>query len=42
MDSGESSDDRTVAELLGEIEEKASNIAEAVTALKELIGDLEE
>lgn len=40
--SGESSDDRTVAELLGEIEEKASNITEAVIALKELIGDLEE
>ena len=35
-------DDRSLAELLGEIEEKASNINEAVAALKALIGDLEE
>lgn len=40
--SGETTDDRTLAELLGEIEEKALNISEAVNALKELIGDLEE
>ena len=33
---------RFLAELLGEIEEKASNINEAVAALKALIGDLEE
>lgn len=40
--SGETTDDRTLAELLQEIEEKALNINNAVTALKELIGDLEE
>lgn len=40
--SGESTDDRTLVELLGEIEEKAININNAVAALKELIGDLEE
>ena len=40
--SGESIDDRTLAELLEEIENKATNISEAVIALKELIGDLEE
>ena len=40
--SGNDTDDRSLAELLGEIEEKASNINEAVAALKALIGDLEE
>lgn len=40
--SGETVDDRTLAELLKEIEEKAININNAVNALKELIGDLEE
>ncbi|MDE7207467.1 MAG: type I restriction-modification system subunit M [Lachnospiraceae bacterium] len=40
--NGEATDDRTLAELLGEIEEKATNISEAVNALKALIGDLEE
>ena len=35
-------DDRTLAELFAEIEEKASNINSAVAALKSLIGDLEE
>lgn len=40
--SGETSDDRTLAELLEEIEEKAMNINNAVNALKDLIGDLEE
>lgn len=40
--SGEAVDDRSLAELLGEIEEKALNINRAVAALKELIGDLEE
>jgi len=40
--SGDSVNDRTLAELLDEIEEKASNINSAVEALKSLIGDLEE
>lgn len=40
--NGEASDDRTLAELLEEIEEKATNISDAVNALKALIGDLEE
>lgn len=40
--SGEAIDDRTLAEMLEEIEEKASNINNAVAALKELVGDLEE
>lgn len=40
--NGEVADDRTLAELLEEIEEKATNINMAVNALKELIGDLEE
>lgn len=40
--SGEAVDDRTLAELIKEIEEKALNISHAVTALKDLIGDLEE
>ncbi|MCM1559740.1 MAG: type I restriction-modification system subunit M [Butyrivibrio sp.] len=35
-------DERTLAELLAEIEEKASNINSAIAALKSLIGDLEE
>lgn len=39
--SGETADDRTLQELLGEIEEKASNISKAVEALKELIGELD-
>lgn len=39
--SGETMDDRTLQELLVEIEEKVSNISKAVTALKELIRDLE-
>lgn len=42
IQSGEAKDDRTLAELLGEIENKAANISNAVNALKELIGDLEE
>ena len=40
--SGDAVDDRTLAELLGEIEEKATNINNAVAELKNLIGDLEE
>ncbi|MEG0107832.1 MAG: N-6 DNA methylase [Lachnospiraceae bacterium] len=40
--SGEAVDDRTLSELLEEIEEKATNITDAVNALKDLIGDLEE
>lgn len=40
--SGETEDDRTLSELLTEIENKAANISEAVNALKDLIGDLEE
>ena len=40
--SGETSDDRTLAELIEEIEEKAMNINNAVNALKDLIGDLDE
>lgn len=40
--SGDTADDRTLAEMLEEIEEKASGINAAVAALKELIGDLEE
>ena len=40
--SGEKSDDRTLAELLEEIEQKALNISNAVESLKALIGDLEE
>ena len=40
--SGDTIDDRSLAELLDEIEEKASNINSAVEALKSLIGDLEE
>lgn len=40
--TGEAVDERTLSELLEEIEEKASNITEAVNALKDLIGDLEE
>lgn len=40
--NGETIDDRTLAELLEEIEEKATNISEAVNALKALIGDLDE
>lgn len=35
-------DDRTRAELLEEIENKATNIIESVNALKNLIEDLEE
>ena len=40
--SGDAVDDRTLGELLDEIEEKAANINNAVEALKKLIGDLEE
>lgn len=40
--SGEAVDDRSLSELLSEIEEKASNITNAVEALKALIGDIEE
>lgn len=40
--SGDAVDDRTLAELLEEIEEKATNINNAVEALKNLIGDIEE
>lgn len=40
--SGDDADDRTLAELLAEIEEKALNITNAVEALKALVGDLEE
>lgn len=40
--SGEAVDERTLSELLEEIEEKATNINKAVAALKDLIGDLEE
>jgi len=40
--SGDITDDRTLAEMLEEIEEKASRINDAVAALKELIRDLEE
>ena len=40
--SGDTVDDRSLAELLDEIEEKANNINNAVEALKSLIGDLEE
>ena len=42
MRSGETKDDRTLAEIMAEIEERAANINEAVNALKDLIGDLEE
>ncbi len=40
--SGETADDRTLAELLAEIEDKAANINKAVEELKGLIGNLEE
>ena len=40
--SGENTDNRTLAEMLEEIEEKATNISEAVSMLKELLRDLEE
>lgn len=40
--SGAAEDERTLAELLDEIEEKASNINIAVEALKDLLGELEE
>lgn len=40
--SGAAVDDRTLAELMEEIEEKASSINNAVEALKSLIGDIEE
>ena len=40
--SGKMTDDRTLAELLEEIEEKANNISNAVLELKNLIGELEE
>jgi type I restriction enzyme M protein len=40
--SGDAVDDRSLAELLDEIEEKATNINNAVEALKNLIGDLDE
>ena len=40
--SGDITDDRTLAEMLEEIEEKASSINDAVAALKALIRDLEE
>ena len=40
--SGAAEDERTLAELLEEIEEKASNINIAVEALKDLLGELEE
>ena len=40
--SGDATDDRSLAEMLEEIEEKATNINDAVAALKALIGDLEE
>lgn len=39
---GDAVDDRTLAEILDEIEAKATNINNAVEALKNLIGDLEE
>ena len=40
--SGETEDNRTLVELLEEIENKAANISEAVMELKNLIGNLEE
>lgn len=40
--SGEAVDDRSLSELLSEIEEKATNITNAVEALKNLLGDLDE
>lgn len=40
--SGDAIDDRTLSELLAEIEEKALNINNAVGALKSLIGDINE
>lgn len=39
---GEAADERTLAELLEEIEQKANHMNQAIAALKELIGDLEE
>lgn len=40
--SGEAADNRTLAEMMEEIGEMASNMNDTVAALKELIGDLEE
>lgn len=40
--AGEAVDNRALAELIKEIEEKALNISHAVATLKDLIGDLEE
>ena len=42
MKNGNSADDRTLAELLYEIKEKSSNIADAVSELEKLIGEVEE
>lgn len=42
MRSGDVADDRTLVELLAEIEEKASNISNAVGELKSLLRDIDE
>lgn len=42
MKNGDGTDDRTLAELLEEIKEKSSNIANSVAELEKLIGDVEE
>ena len=42
MKSSNGTDDRTLAELLYEINEKSSNIADAVSELEKIIGEVEE
>lgn len=42
MKSNDSTDDRTLAELLQEIKEKSSNIANAVAELEKIIGEVDE
>lgn len=42
MKNGDGTDDRTLAELLEEIKEKSSNIANSVAELEKLIGNVEE
>ena len=42
MKSNDSTDDRTLVELLQEIKEKSSNIANAVAELEKIIGEVDE
>ena len=42
MKSDSGTDDYTLSELLDQIKEKSTNIAKAVAALEELIGEVDE